>query len=59
MHTRLTKYMSNYNLLTKSQHDFSAQASTTTALIDAMNVINTAVLNKEYCLAIFMDISKY
>ena len=49
--------MSHYTLLT-SRYGFSAQASTTTAQIDAMNVINTAVLNKEYCLAIFMDISK-
>ena len=50
--------MTNDNLLTKLQHEFSAQASTTSALIDAMKVINTAVLNKEYCLAIFMDTSK-
>ena len=33
MHIRLTKFMCHYNLLTKSQHGFSAPASTTTALI--------------------------
>ena len=41
MHTRLTKYMSHYNLLTTSKHDFSAQASTKIALIDTINIINT------------------
>ena len=33
MHIRLTKFMCHYKLLTKSQHGFSAPASTTSALI--------------------------
>ena len=50
--------MSHYNLLKTSQHGFSAQTLTTAALIDEIKVINITVLNKEYCLEIFMNFSK-
>ena len=58
MYNRLSNYLTKYNLLTFSQHGFSASSSTTTALVDVMSYINAAVSNKEYCIALYMDISK-
>ena len=50
MYNRLSNYLTKYNLLTFSQHDFSAFSSTTTALVDVMSYINVAESNKEYVL---------
>ena len=58
MYNRLSNYLTKYNLLTFSQHGFSASSFTTTALVDVMSYINAAVSNKEYCIALYMDISK-
>ena len=58
MYNRLSNYLTKYNLLTFSQYGFSASSSTTTALVDIMSYINAAVLNREYCIALYMDISK-
>ena len=58
IYNRLSNYLTKYNLLTFSLHGFSASSSTTTALVDVMSYINTAVSNKEYCIALYMDISK-
>ena len=58
MYNRLSNYLTKYNLLTFSQHGFSASSSTTTALVDVMSYINAAVSNKEYCIALYLDISK-
>ena len=48
MYNRLSNYLTKYNLLTFSQHGFSASSSTTTALVDVMSYINAAVSNKDY-----------
>ena len=58
MYNGLSNYLTKYNLLTISQHGFSASSSTTTALVDVMSYINAAELNKKYCIALYMDISK-
>ena len=58
MYNRLGKYLTKYNLLKFSQLGFSSSSSTTTALVDVMSHINAAVSNKEYCIALYMDISK-
>ena len=41
-----------------SQHCFLASSSTTTALVNVISYINAAVSNKEYCIALYLDISK-
>ena len=55
---RLCNYLTKYNLLTFSQHGFSASSSTTTALVDVMSYINAAVSNKEYCIALLWILVK-
>ena len=54
IYNRLSNYLTRYNLLTFSQHGFSASSSTTTALVDVMSYINAALSNKEYCIALYI-----
>ena len=58
MYNRLSNYLTKNNFLTFSQHGFSASLTTTTALVNVTSYINAAVSNKEYCIALYMDINK-
>ena len=58
MYNRLSNYLTKYNLLTFSLHGLSASSSTSTALVNVMSYINAVVSNKEYYIALYMDISK-
>ena len=57
MYNRLSNYLTKYNLLTFSQHGFSAFSSTTTAFVDVMSYLNAAVSNNcsifRFCFFIF------
>ena len=50
--------MNEHNILNKSQFGFRKHHSTTLALIDLINNISNSLDNKDYTIAIFLDLSK-
>ena len=55
---RLNKYISKYNILSKSQYGFRANYSTQLALIDLVDKISSSLDKCNHTVGIFVDLSK-
>ena len=58
VHNRLYKYCVKYNIITPSQYGFRKNHSTEHALIEFQNRIVKLLNEKQYCISVFMDLSK-
>ena len=58
MHTRLTKYIEEFNLLYKYQFGFRKNHSTEHALVEIVDQIRFSIDNSQLTCGIFIDLSK-
>ena len=58
MHICLTSFLQKNNITNKSQHGFRSSHSTSTAVIDLIDSITSALDHKLMALALFIDMSK-
>ena len=58
MHIRLTSLLQKNNIINKSQLGFCSSHSTSTAVIDLIDSITSALDHKLMALALFINISK-
>src|SRR6218665_2375474 len=58
MANRLTKYLSDYSLLSSTQYGFQRGLSTYMALLDLQSNISEAMNNNMFSIGVFFDISK-
>lgn len=58
MHSRLISFLDKFQILYEYQFGFRKHFSTTLALTDVVNMIQNETYNKNYVLAVFMDLQK-
>jgi hypothetical protein len=58
IHSRLTDFFNNFNIINNNQHGFLKNRNTTTAIFNFINEILTSLDNSEVALSIFIDLSK-
>jgi hypothetical protein len=58
VHNRLTKYLTLHSLLSPSQYGFQKNLSTELAILEIQDRIVHALNNKQWCIGIFLDLSK-
>jgi hypothetical protein len=58
IHTRMISYLNKQSTLHSSQHGFRINHSTMTAVIDVLESITSALNNKFFSIALFVDVSK-
>ena len=58
VYNRLYRYLKNNNLLTNSQFGFQKGVSTETAILELQNEIINKLNRHEWCIGIFLDLSK-
>lgn len=58
MHNRLISYFNKFDLLYECQFGFRKGFSTSLAIIDVINMIQNETYNKNFVMAIFMDLKK-
>jgi len=58
MHKRVCAYLEKYKILYNYQFGFRKNYSTSLALVDVVNMIQNAVFNNKFVLAVFMDLQK-
>ena len=58
IHTRMSSFISRHNILFDSQYGFRKKRSTTCAILRLMHLILKAMHEKEYAIAVFLDLTK-
>ena len=58
IHKRMSAFIERYKLLSPNQYGFRVGKSTTCAILNFVTKVITALNNKEYVLAIFLDLCK-
>ena len=58
IHKRLMNYLTQHNILSPSQYGFRPNMSTELAILELQNRIVTVLAAKQYCLGLFIDLSK-
>ena len=55
---RLEEFVTKNNILCEQQYGFRANRTTTQALIEFVETVTTAIVNKDYAIGVFLDLSK-
>ena len=58
IHNKMLKFVERCHLLSEKQYGFRRKSSTTCAILDLINRILIALQNKEFAIAIFLDLKK-